>query len=106
MIQATQRNWDAVGFYNTTGLIGTQLQTSVTTVANQNAVILEIFQQSNMELTPSEVLTYCEIKGFKYLITSVRRTINTLTNVGELIHTASAKMGPNGKPEGLWVSYK
>ena len=92
-----------VTYHNTTGLIKDELLSSIRATVNQGVVVLDIFKLSNTAITPSEMLKYCEIKGYKYLITSVRRTINTLTNAGELIHLPITKMGPYGKPEGLWI---
>ena len=93
----------AITYYNTTALTSSLLKDSIRSAEKQDAVILKIFIEAKTHLSPSDVLKYCEIKGFKYLITSVRRTINTLTNAGKLIHLPTTKMGPYGKPEGLWM---
>ena len=94
-----------LSYHNSTNLSGSELQHSVKCSAKQDAVIRLIFMQCSSALSPSQVLKYCEIKGYNYLITSVRRTINTLTNQGELIHTGNSIKSPYGKPEGLWIYY-
>jgi len=40
--------------------------------------------------------------GWDYEITSVRRSINTLTREGKLIKTDEQRMGIKGRPETIW----
>ena len=94
-----------LSYHNSTNLSGNELQHSVKCALKQDWVILSLFMHFSHALSPSQVLKYCEIKGYNYLITSVRRTINTLTNQGELIHTGNTIKSPYGKPEGLWIYY-
>jgi Fe2+ or Zn2+ uptake regulation protein len=95
-----------LSFHNTTNLIGQQLQDSIQTAERQDEVIEKIFIQAANALSPSKVHSYCEMKGYNYLLTSVRRTINTLTNAGKLAHTGKSVTSPYGRPEGLWQIIK
>lgn len=90
-------------YFNSTNLSGAPLKDSIKVAAKQDAVILSVFKMASTALSPSQALTYCEIMGYKYIITSVRRSVTTLTKKGELIKTGEHIGGPNGKPEGLWI---
>lgn len=95
-----------LSFHNTTNLRGQQLQDSIQTAERQDEVIERIFIQAATALSPSKVHSYCEMKGYNYLLTSVRRTINTLTNEGKIAHTGLTVISPYGRPEGLWKIIK
>jgi hypothetical protein len=95
-----------LSFHNTTNLGGQQLKDATQTAKKQDAVIMQIFKQAARPLSPSQALSYCEIKGYNYLLTSVRRTITNLTNAGKLAHTGEYITSPYGRPEGLWELIK
>ena|SRR3990167_4836984 len=87
-------------FYNTTKETFDTLETSIKKAKFQDEIILSAFQENN-KMTPSE----CWINYFKteeVPITSIRRSINTLTLNEKLIKTDEKKIGIYGKPEYFW----
>ena len=91
----TRRN-----YYNTTNESGATLTRSKSRASHQDDVVLAIFQQRpDVTLAPHEVL---EISGASWPLTSVRRSINTLTKRGLLQKTAQQVMGTYDKPVYTW----
>lgn len=94
-----------MSFYNTTGETGQMLIRFRETAKNQDKLVLAVFKSSETPLTPSQV--------WKILInnrsiheatplTSIRRSINTLTGRMELRKLTKKRLGPMGRPEGYW----
>lgn len=86
-------------YYNTTNLAGAELQEARSGAENQDAVVLKIFQRKEAGLTASEAW---RMARQRWPLTSVRRSINTLTNIGKLEKTAVKRVGYYGKKEYVW----
>lgn len=89
-----------LSFFNTVPVIGNELRESLIRADKQDQNILEWFRYYHaLEFTPCEVWNV-----FKdtMLLTSVRRSITTLTNNGLLIKTGNKKKGIYGKTTNTW----
>ena len=92
-------------YYNTTGLKGIELSSIKDKAAKQDDIIREIFEKYPLiELTPFDVESVLLDNGVKYPITSIRRSINTLTSKGTLKKTDNRKKGLYGRDNYLWKS--
>ena len=96
-------------FYNTNNQIGKELRTSWANTKTQDEVILEIYEIheaydiDKFGLTPELVRHTCEeFYGKTWPITSIRRSISTLTKAGKLTKTSKLQKGPYGKKEHIW----
>lgn len=89
-------------FYNSTSLTGQELKQAVSIASKQDEAITLIFR-TGKPYTPSEIMTLCNRAGHSYLLTSVRRSITSLTDRGVLRNTGNFKQGPYGRPEGVWI---
>lgn len=91
-------------YYPTTPISREQLAGAMRVAEQQDEAVLAIFRAEQRALSPSEVHAIGERHGRKWLITSVRRSITNLADpkCGVLVHLAATRMGPWGKPEGLW----
>jgi len=92
-------------FYNTTNLRGLQLTMALKRVQKQNRRILAIFCiNGDTPMTPYQVWKkYCTLYP-EAPLTSIRRGINTLTNMDEpVLEKTSIKMpGGFGTPNYTW----
>lgn len=89
-----------ISFHNTVPIEGNNLREAIKKADKQNDNILEWFQiYYALEFTPCEVH-----KVFKdtMLLTSVRRSITTLTNNGFLVKTGNKKKGIYGVLTNTW----
>ena len=89
-------------YYNTTSLQGPTLFDSIRTAINQDELILEYFRKY-----PDSLFSPCDIwkslfPDGKVPITSIRRSINTITKDGLLIKTDQYKNGIYGKKCFMW----
>lgn len=91
-----------VAFWNTTSLHGEDLDTAKTNARRQDVLVLSILRGCAGAMTPSEVWRAAREAGSDLLLTSVRRSMHTLTRDGLLAHLDDKRMGPFGRPEGLW----
>ena len=92
-------------YYNTTGLKGIELNETLVKTGKQDDIIREVFDRYPViELTPFDVESILEDNGVKYPITSIRRSINTLTGKGMLKKTDNRKKGLYGRDNYLWKS--
>ena len=89
-------------YFDTTHLPLGQLVEAITTAARQDEQVLAVFR-AHQVLTPSRCLQHLEAAGVRILITSVRRSISTLTKAGALSHTDQKAPGPWGAAESLWA---
>ena len=87
-------------YHNTTGEKGSQLDLFVKINKKQDQEILDYFKIFN-QFQPS-VCWSLFFKSFNVPLTSVRRSINTLTKAGYLIKTTEKKPGMYGRPEYVW----
>lgn len=91
-------------YFDSTNLEPAELAEATAVAESQDALILRIFQRHPGELmTPSRVLTLCQLQGRRFLSTSVRRAMSNLTRRGLLEHVHTEKRpGPNYRPETCW----
>ena len=85
-------------FYNTTNLAGNELKNSYESAKNQDGIILQLYQTYG-KLSPSQVY---DLLNAKYPITSIRRSINTITANGFTTQTEKFRIGMYGKKEHIW----
>jgi len=95
-----RRNREA--YFNTTHLSGDALAAARRDARKQDVLVLTIFRGAAHALSPSEVWRQGTEAGSDWLLTSVRRSMNTLTREGLLGKTDEYKPGPYGRPERLW----
>lgn len=90
-----------MSYFNTTSLSGGDLKTANAQAKGQDERVLEHFKAHPSDyLNPDDVLE--AIFTSSVPITSVRRSINTLTNGLFLEKTGLMKMGRYGKPTHTW----
>lgn len=94
-------------YYNTTNVTGQQRELFQEKATTQNEKVLQLFKRFKTPLSPSQVLKYYidsanTPNSSKTPITSIRRSITTLTERGELIKTEFQIDGPYNRPEFLW----
>lgn len=87
-------------FHNTTNETGTILERSERKASRQEDVILALFKRGG-EYTPDEVWQNL-YAGTMVPITSVRRAITNLTNLGQLEKTDKQRVGMYGKQVYVW----
>lgn len=79
------------GFYNTTSLEGDALKVARRKAKNQDEIILGVFKKHyKYKLTPFDVNEALQGMLINYPITSIRRSINTLTKSGNLVKSEKA----------------
>ena len=90
-----------MAFYNTTGEKGIVLDKAHKDAKKQDERILAFFKKhGRLRLfTPWDVQVHL---GEDTLITSIRRSINTLTKQGHLVKTHLKVKGPYGRPSYCW----
>lgn len=90
-------------YFNTTSEKGNQLKESRFKAGNQNAEILDLFTNYHYrEFTPDEVMTHFHNQGKQWPLTSIRRSITTLTNESFLDKLDTMRMGIYGKLTHTW----
>ena len=94
-------------FHNTTNLAGADLERAHARAAYQDDLIAAIFRANpTRRIPPSQMQRLIAKKYSRHLIiTSVRRSMNTLTEKGVLTKGSDEQqvMGPNGRPENTWA---
>lgn len=89
-------------YFNTTRLKGTQLKSEIMTAISQEKIIFNLFKRKRV-LSPSEIYRLRMSSGLGDIpITSIRRGITNLTNLGRLKKTDRQRLGMYGKPEFIW----
>ena len=88
-----------MSYYNTTSETGADLVASRKKGGTQDQLILNHFYLFGKPLSPSMILNRMNL-GCP--ITSIRRSLTSLTDSGELIKTDKYTMGTYGKREHLW----
>ena len=90
-------------YYPTTPLTAAQMAEAIATAEQQDAAVVAIFRRhAGQMLTPSRVWEIGRAHGSRWLLTSVRRSITTLTDDGVLVKTPVTAIGPYGRPEHAW----
>jgi hypothetical protein len=88
-------------YYNTTNQGGKDLKEFKSKALNQNDKIIEFFSMNKRSsFSPSFIWTICFNQSCP--LTSVRRSISTLTKKGFLIKTKIQDKGIYGRPEFKW----
>ena len=93
-----------MSYYNTTGLKDRDLSEAWTKTANQDELVLSVFLLNKKALfTPFEIQNILKDDYDKlFPITSVRRAINTLTEIEALEKTSIKRKGIYGKSNYCW----
>lgn len=94
-----------VPFWDTTSLPVHELAAAIKAAERQDEAVLAIFRAIGGSLSPSQVHAIGRANGLNWLPTSVRRSMTNLANpkCGALVHLHTTRMGPYGRPEGLWA---
>jgi hypothetical protein len=88
-----------MAFYQTIDQVGSALKESNMKVKRQEDLIYSLFVKCNQPLSPSMVLSK---SGLNCPITSIRRAMTDLTNLGKIVKTDRQIKGLYGKAEHLW----
>jgi transcription initiation factor IIE alpha subunit len=88
-------------YYNTTNEEGDVLTKCREKALTQDDVILNVFKKVK-DATPFEVWEAIYKTGVDYPITSIRRSINSLTNQDHIVKTNKKRDGKHGKPNYIW----
>ena len=93
-----------MSYYNTTSLEGSDLKHTWAKTATQDEVVLAVFvTNKTVVFTPHEIQSILRDDYERlYPITSVRRSINTLTEREALIKTTTKRKGPWGASNYCW----
>lgn len=102
LIAQRPRPAKARAYFDTTMLPVAELGTAITRAELQDEKVLAVYR-AQQSMTPSECLRRLEAVGVRILITSVRRSISTLTDAGALQRTNVKTRGPWGAMEGIWA---
>jgi hypothetical protein len=87
-------------FHNTINLPGEELRAADKACKHQEEVVMKCFNLSpHKTLTPAEVHLMI---GQQWPITSVRRAITNLTDLGKLVKTREQRKGLYGKLNNCW----
>ena len=88
-------------FYNTYNLQGKELKERKMRVGSQNRIILDFFKaHPGILFTPFEVQRYTGL--IRTPITSIRRAMTCLTDLGYLVMTNKMKEGEYGEKNHTW----
>ena len=88
-------------FYNTTNERSIELETARDSAKKQDSRVYAVFAAHGMAAMLSP-WTVKEVMNTDAPITSIRRSINTLTRDGKLVKTTVKVMGPYGRPCYCW----
>jgi hypothetical protein len=93
-----------VAFWNTSNLTAGALKDACSKARHQDVLVLSILRGARGPMTPSEVWRAAREAGSDMLLTSVRRSMNTLTRDCQLTKLGETREGPYGRPERLWCA--
>ena len=88
-----------MAFYETINQTDSALKESKKKTRKQEDLIYSLFVKRNRPLSPSMVLSQ---SGLNCPITSIRRAMTDLTNLGKIVKTDRQVKGMYGKAEHLW----
>lgn len=95
---ANAKRRSKVVYWPTTPLTSEQMVGAILSADRQDEVVMAIFRHHiGEELAASQVWCIGAQGGRKWPVTSVRRSINTLTNCGALDRSERIHDGPNGR---------
>jgi len=87
-------------YYNTTNVRDKERAFYMNQAKTQDEFILQLFKQHDYQhLTPTQVLNMCEGYGKNWPITSIRRSLNTLSNSNSIIKLPTTSLSMYGRPE-------
>jgi hypothetical protein len=89
-------------YFDTTHLPSPELEDATDAAKYQDAVVLAIFQSHDCPLSPSMVWKFGLERKSQWLLTSVRRSMSTLTKAGRLIKLPVKVVGIYGAKEFIW----
>lgn len=90
-------------YYNTTNLTNPTLSEYKRINSGQDATILDFFKANRgKKYTPFAVAELANLHR-NVPITSVRRSLNSLTNAGYLVKTDEVRESPYGRPNHVWT---
>lgn len=92
-----------MNYFNSTQLDGDALQDAIVSAEHQDAAVLAIYRGATGPLSPSQVWEAGQRAGLLWLLTSVRRSINTLTRDGLLARMQTKRTGLYGRAEFIWT---
>ena len=90
-----------MSYYNTTREAEAELKNLCAKAANQDSIISRYFFAAKV-LSPSEVEIIANQDGYHWPLTSIRRTLNTLTRKSVLEKTDMKREGSFGRNEFIW----
>jgi hypothetical protein len=93
-------------YFDTTRLPQPELEDATATAKYQDAVVLAIFQSRDCPLSPSMVWKFGLERKSSWLLTSVRRSMSTLTKAGKLTKLPVKVVGIHGRREFIWEVVK
>lgn len=88
-------------YFQTTRLSPADLADAIARAEQQDDAVLALFRV-NGALAPSEAWKQYQAHGKQAPLTSIRRSITTLTNAGALVKTGLQVPGLYGSPEHVW----
>ena len=89
-------------FYNTIDLSSQELVTAKVSVTKQADRVLDIMRKKNKSMTPFEVHFFYIQQYPNCPVTSIRRAMTNLTELGKLFKTTDKKIEFYGKPNYKW----
>lgn len=90
-------------YYNTTVQFNPALAKFKSKAMSQDAIILDFFKKKKgRRYTPFSVLELSDLP-YGTPITSVRRSLNTLTEAGHLVKLDELSEGKHGRPNHVWT---
>lgn len=91
-------------YHNTTGLNGSELKQAQEKAQSQDEIILGLFRQTNISMSACDVFKLMNdaLMIQNVLLTSVRRSINTLMKQGHLQQMEQTKIGIYKRPVHLY----
>ena len=91
-----------MSYHNTTNLNGKELKEAKRNAVTQEEIILDIFKDKEVRLTPSDVWIIYRRDIKDVPLTSIRRAITNLTNRYKLYKCNDMREGMYGKLEHCW----
>ena len=93
-----------MNYWPTTPLSRDELAAAIKSADKQDAAVMAVYRAANRPLSASQVWAACEAQGKRWPLTSIRRSITTLTNEGALVHLHSqTRTGIYGRSETLYA---
>jgi hypothetical protein len=98
----TARRKPSVNYFLTVAATPEDLTRYIAIATHQDSMVLAVYQYAKRPLSPSQVARRLEELGVKILLTSVRRSVSTLTREGLLQKLPALTAGIFGRFEHTW----